>query len=253
MLKVLKLIGVEPTRYHGGSLAGMDIKKVIGNASFVFDEFAKILKDEARKNNHCTLSDDDIDHICDQHKEVYLLWDGAFSTARTINPTEDDRSLYCRFVNAAVHCHVKLGCSVTHKVHLMHTHVVVQMKIPGGLGEKMEDWVELQHQSGSRDRRRYRTTKDIAIRATARARKDWRGTNPSVMAQRELVKEEGKRIPKTNDDVISVEIARKAEREAKRIAALEAFEQKKYAAVKLRRWWLRRWEARLVHDLLLLT
>ena len=72
------------------------------------------------------------------------------------------------------------------------------------------------------------------------------------MAQRELVKEEGKRIPKTNDDVI-FEIARKAEREAKRMTALEAFEQKKYAAVKLRRWWLRHWEARLVHDLLLLT
>ena len=44
MVRVLKLVGVEIQRYHGGSLAGMDIKKVIANASFVFNEFEEILK-----------------------------------------------------------------------------------------------------------------------------------------------------------------------------------------------------------------
>ena len=49
----------------------------------------------------------------------------------------------CENVFAAVHCHVQIGCNVTHKVHLMWRHVVNQMKyVPGGLGEKMEDWVE---------------------------------------------------------------------------------------------------------------
>jgi hypothetical protein len=48
LLSVLKSIGVELTRYHGGSLAGIDIKKVIANASYVFDEFAKILKQNKR-------------------------------------------------------------------------------------------------------------------------------------------------------------------------------------------------------------
>ena len=45
MLRVLNTIGVELQRYHGGSLAGMDIKRVIANASFVFGEFANILKE----------------------------------------------------------------------------------------------------------------------------------------------------------------------------------------------------------------
>ena len=39
----------------------------------------------------------------------------------------------------------------------------------GGLGEKMEDWVELMHQIG-RARVRFRTTKDLKARAKARAR-----------------------------------------------------------------------------------
>ena len=119
MLRVLMEIGVELTRYHGGSLAGVDIKRVIANAPFVFSKFATILKDEKRKNPNCTLTDKDIDILCNRYKELYLLWDGAFATARTINPTEDDLALYCRFANAAVHCHKKIGCSITHKVHLM--------------------------------------------------------------------------------------------------------------------------------------
>jgi len=45
MFKVLKSTGVELTRYHhGGSLNGKDTKTVTHNASYVFDEWPKILK-----------------------------------------------------------------------------------------------------------------------------------------------------------------------------------------------------------------
>ena len=33
-------------------------------------------------------------------------WDGAFSLARTVNPTDEDRFLYTHFVNAAFNQHV---------------------------------------------------------------------------------------------------------------------------------------------------
>ena len=36
MMKVLKTIGVQLTRYHGGSLNGKDIKTVTNNASYIF-------------------------------------------------------------------------------------------------------------------------------------------------------------------------------------------------------------------------
>ena len=123
MLRVLKMIGVELTRYHGGSLAGMDTKKVTANATFLFDRFAGILKEERDKNRDCEMTDIEIDPICDEYKTRFLLWDGAFSTARTVDPQEADRTEYCRYVYSAVRCHVRIGCSVTHKVHLMLTEV----------------------------------------------------------------------------------------------------------------------------------
>ena len=95
----------------------------------VFDEFAKILK-EGRKADG--LTEAEIDKLCEDHKVTLLLWDGAFSTARTIDPTEDDIGLYKQFVHAAVVCHVRIGCNVTHKVHLMWKHVAVQMKQGSG-------------------------------------------------------------------------------------------------------------------------
>jgi hypothetical protein len=52
----------------------VDIKKLVANASFVFDKFATILKVEKREG--CEV---DIDKLCQQHKECLLLWDGAFS------------------------------------------------------------------------------------------------------------------------------------------------------------------------------
>ena len=41
---MLKEIGVELSSYHGGSLNGKDIKKVMNNASNMFDQFAAIFK-----------------------------------------------------------------------------------------------------------------------------------------------------------------------------------------------------------------
>ena len=79
MLRVLREIGAEITWYHVGSLAGVDIKRVIFNASFVFYKVATILKGEKQKNPNCTLTDEDIDILCNCYKELYLLWDGTFA------------------------------------------------------------------------------------------------------------------------------------------------------------------------------
>jgi hypothetical protein len=83
---------------------------------------------------------------------VFLLWDGAFASARMINPRPEDAKINGQFVEAAVAGHFQLGLNVTPKVHLMLKHVRLQMvNIDGGLGNKMEDWVEKQHQMGKRE------------------------------------------------------------------------------------------------------
>ncbi len=144
---MLKEIGVELSSYHGGSFNGKDIKKVMNNATYLFDMFAVIFKEGKREG--CLLSDADINSMCLHFREVYVLWEGAFLLARMVNPTNDDTETYQKFVLAAVQSSAILGCPTTPKVHTMLRHVEWQMKnIPGGLGDKMKDWVECLHQWG---------------------------------------------------------------------------------------------------------
>lgn len=82
MFNVLKTVyGVKIQAYHGGSLA-------------------------------------QIDELCHRFGSTCVLWDGAFSYASTINPSNEDIAWYERFVKAAVHSHVGIECNITPKVHI---------------------------------------------------------------------------------------------------------------------------------------
>ncbi len=70
LFKVLKEVGVELSSYHGGSLNGKDIKKVMDNATFIFEELTVIMKEGKRPD--CILMDADIDALC-LHFQGYLF------------------------------------------------------------------------------------------------------------------------------------------------------------------------------------
>ena len=124
---------------------------------------------------------------------VFLLWDGAFSLARKKYPSEEDAKQYQQFIDAAVIEHVNLGLTITPKVHLMFKHVRWQMvEIEGGLGDKMEDWIEKLHQVGKQLRARFRTTMNLQKRAAARIRVVHRDTTPAVINQTMKVEETSK-------------------------------------------------------------
>jgi hypothetical protein len=121
LFKVLKEIGVELSSYHGGSLNGKDIEKVMNNAAHVFKELAVIMKEGKRPDS--ILSDANINALCLHFWEVFILWDGAFSLARTVSPMENDTKTYLCYVSMAVHGNNALHCTITPKVHLMLKHV----------------------------------------------------------------------------------------------------------------------------------
>ncbi len=122
--RVLKEIGVQLSSYHGRSLNGKDIKKVMNYFTHLFDKFASIFKKGKRED--CLLSDDDINSVCLHFREAFVLWDGAFLLARTINPMNEDVHTYQRFVLTALQGAKILQCSITPKVHMMLRHVVWQ-------------------------------------------------------------------------------------------------------------------------------
>ena len=213
------MIGVELTQYHGGSLNGKDIKTVTDNVTHVFNEGGKILCDGKQRDSINSVA---VLVKCEQFKAAFLLWDGAFSIAQKVNPDDADLALYRRFVNAAVESHREVGCNITHKVHLMLKHVEGQTRsLPRGLGDKMEDWVELMHQWGMRLRRRLRTVKDPLVRANTRAKVLQRDTNPAVVAYSEAVQDGARRNMKNQKKLR--ETLRKEERERNRLGALGAY------------------------------
>lgn len=219
--------GVELTSYHGGSLTGKDIKKVMEKATYLFNEFSSILK--TGKGDDCKLTDDDIDRLCHDFMTAFVLWDGAFSIARKCYPTPTDVNMYQRYVDAAVDMHVKLGLNITPKVHLMYKHVAMQMEtIEGGLGDKMEDWIEKAHQWGKRLRARFRTMRNLQKRANAKQRIDHRDSDPAVVKQSLEVDKASKR-KFTGDDKETVEESREQERRDKRMRTLEEYEAEREA------------------------
>ena len=85
--------------------------------------------------------------MCLHFREVFVLWDAAFSLW-TVNPMKQDIVTYQWYVLAAVQGNAVVRCTITAKVHLMLKHIAWQMgEITGGLGDKMEDWVEWLHQT----------------------------------------------------------------------------------------------------------
>ena len=223
IFRVLKEIGVELSSYHGGSLNGKDIRKVMTNACYVFDTFAAIFKGGKRPN--CSLSDTHIDALCLQFREVFVLWDGAFSLARMINPTEIDISTYSMYVKAAVKGSKDLRCTFTPKVHLMLNHVAEQMtNTRGGLGGKMEDWLERLHQDGKRERLQFRTVQNPIARAHAREIVHTRNIHPDVISQTNNINEGNKRnLAELKTDLMGMR--RKRQRDVGRYEAMQYFMQ----------------------------
>jgi hypothetical protein len=104
--------------------------------------------------------------------------------ARLINPTDEDSDTYQTFILVAVHGSKILQCSITPKVHAMLRHVQWQMKnLPGGMGDKMEDWVERLHQWGMQQHRHFHTVQDPLVCALAREKATSCNMHPNVLAQ----------------------------------------------------------------------
>jgi hypothetical protein len=98
-----------------------------------------------------------------------------------------------------------------------------QMKnILGGLGDKMEDWVERQHQWGMRQRMRFCTVQDPLVRALAREKATSRNTHPDVLAQVDATNTGNKRkLSEKKADVISMR--RKLQRDVGQFQAIKYF------------------------------
>ena len=186
----------------------------------MFTHFSTILKHS--KKDDCKYTDQMIDEICADFALLSVLWDGALSLASKVNPRSSDIELFKRYVRAATFTHQAMSINITHKVHLMSTHIAFAMKIPGGLGKKREDWIEQGHQAGSLVREHYRSAQNQEVRANAIAGATHRDSDPRVLARIKEVNREAKRGPRVG--YTTKEVERRLERERNREEALASWE-----------------------------
>ena len=97
----------------------------------------------------------------------------------------------------------------------MWAHVAKQMKLPGGLGMKREDWVERMHQDGRNIREQHRAMLVQEQRAERINKSGFRDSHPAVMKVKEEVLTEAARGPQIDRE------KRADERRAARIDARE--------------------------------
>ena len=211
---------IQQPAYHGGKLIGKDSVKMMGNAYEMFGQFKEILK--ANKKGNCAYSDPMIDEMCADFARLSVLWDGAFALASKVNPTTEDVQKYLRFVRGAVFYHQAMMLSITHKTHLSWAHIGRVMCLPGGLGQKREDWLEQQHQEGSAIRKQYRTTQNQAVRANAIAGAAHREFNPNIIAKCKEVNMAAQTGPRK--DYTTIEDRKRLAREHNRVKELETWE-----------------------------
>ena len=96
----------------------------------------------------------------------------------------------------------------------------------GGLGDKLEDWVERAHQTGARKRKRWASTIDRDVRANSRSKIEARDSHPEVRAYTAGVDERNKRKFKDESARVSKVEIRKQERMKNRMETLLAYESK---------------------------
>ncbi len=120
---------------------------------------------------------------------------------------EQDTNTYLQYVQAAVHRNAAVRCTTTPKVHLMLRHVTWQIRnIWGGLGKKIEDWVECLHQTAMRLRQRYRTIQNPAIHTNEREKVSSRLSHPNVIAHTNATNAGNKHsfpVAKVNDTILT--------------------------------------------------
>lgn len=73
MFSIIKLqFNVKRQAYHGGTMTGKDIIKVMNNAAEIFSLFADILI--TNKKEDCQMSADEIKKMCNKYADLFVLY-----------------------------------------------------------------------------------------------------------------------------------------------------------------------------------
>ena len=172
---ILQGYGIKRQAYHGGDLVGGHIGILMERAEDIMNDVETYLID-SKKNlvnnptNQVPASDEDIRSMCESIN-LLVLWDMILSLVHTEYPSDEDCNRTQNFIDAAISIGDKLGMSRTIKIHGCMSHIVSQMRrIPCGLSDFDENFMEQYHQKGAGYDVRLKHVKNVEKKGNSRSK-----------------------------------------------------------------------------------
>lgn len=201
--------------YHGGDFNGVDIRRIMADAEKIFEEIGEVLVRNGRAVR--VMTGRHVRERCRDYGDLMTLLDGAFSKLRLADASEDDCNAAAQYMSKAMEQWRGFGFSVTPKAHILEDHAVDQMLRLGGIGDYLEDFIELSHQSGKRSEVRTKGLINFEQRHKSQMQGERRRTDVDVQQRIAEVNDSGR---KRRADAIAREADAQKVKDEKRQRAL---------------------------------
>ena len=226
--EILNVFDAIASAYHGGDLNGKAVKAlmdhaivIFGRAKLLFREFIDDLPEEDRSARK-----KESDDICDVYSTLLVSLGKVFSILRTGWGEVTDTHIN-DFKKHLVQCELmwrKLGLNWTPKWHSLLEHALECLRLTGGFMQMQEDGLELYHQTGHRDMKRFESVREYQKMANSLVKAEHRRNNLKLQKQQEKVVSNTKRKMKAEGSSKKQDrkAAKKQEKEAIREDNLDA-------------------------------
>ena len=189
---IIEVGNIRRPAYHGGQLTGACCRRFLKNIDQVMKEIE--IKSVFRMNKQRSkgivthFSVEKLRPILKDFTSTFKLLNQIFTTARLVAPTEEECILVERNISSLmIIWEEKLHMTITTKLHLLHSYVVPQIKIFGGLGDKIEEWVERLHQEAKKYDHITSKLRSYKLQQECQPNMRWEKTSPDVERQSQMV------------------------------------------------------------------
>lgn len=207
--KILEDFHVSMGQYHGRDMEGPAINRLLANVAEIFTRIKSLLMANRADNS---IQEAEIIQMCDLYRDLFLLLEGLIHYMKLPNEvvTEKDKTDLERFIKLTMKMWRALNLSVTVKAHVVESHLLSQIEMYKGLGDFVEEFIELLHQDTKQFRRRMGHLPDFEQQSSAMIFWNRLENLASVQDEQEKVLSGSKRkLKRHNDGLESVSNERK--------------------------------------------
>jgi hypothetical protein len=194
------------------------------NGKDIMTKILELLID-ARDEDRCRFSEDQIAHLCDSYAKLLTVWDAVFACSQRDNPTDADYEELEKLVKFGMKMVRELEMRVTPTLHCCERHLKDNVKAILMFRRVYEQWMELYYQTGSNFDVKHRHRKSLEQLATMRIKRTNIENLPQV--QKLIVKKDTQHTRKKRKSTIEKEEADRIRKEARRNVLVESFGETK--------------------------